>query len=148
MHLASSSSNVTKTMLALVNSSTYHGKLIYLMIRFLGQTGASAGEAASLTIGDIRLGHQVKKAFDLGQGPRQRTQIIDSRLRKTLDALLLQQVCQGLRLQNDSPLFRTASDKALTADQMGRLFWLYQEAAAFESQETTSITGKQSSGAK
>jgi len=141
-------SETTTKMLAVVNCGNYHGKLIYLMIRFLDQTGASSAEAASLTIGDIRLDHQVKKAFGLGQGPRQRTQIIDSRLRKTLDALLLQQVCQGLRLQDDSPLFRTASDKALTADQMACLLWLYQEAAALESQETASITGKQSSGAK
>ena len=40
-------------MLQLVDLSTYQGRITYLAIAFLCQTGATFAEAARLTIGDV-----------------------------------------------------------------------------------------------
>ena len=75
-------------MLQLINVTIYQGKLTYLMIGFLYQTRTGFSEIVSLTIGDVYRHGCAKKAVSIGQGPRQRTQILDEHARKTIDDLI------------------------------------------------------------
>ena len=119
-------------MLQLINVTTYQGKLTYLMIGFLYQTRAGFSEIVPLTIGDVYRHGRTKKVMAIGEGLRQRTQILDDQARNIIDDLVVLQVQRGHRPSADAPLFRTPSGKAFTAEQLASIFWLYQEAAESE----------------
>ena len=120
-------------MLQLINVSTYQGRLTYLVIGFLYQTRAGFSEIVSLTIGDVYHHGRAKKAMAIGEGPRQRTQLLDDQARKIIDDLVVLQVQRGHRPGSDAPLFRKpGSGQAFTAEQLASIFWLYQEAAESE----------------
>jgi site-specific recombinase XerD len=120
-------------MLQLIKVTTYQGKLTYLMIGFLYQTRTGFSEIVSLTVGDVYRNGRAKKTMIVGEGPRQRTQILDDQARKIIDDLVVLQVQRGHRPSSDAPIFRKPhSGKAFTAEQMASIFWLYQEAAEFE----------------
>lgn len=126
-----------KKMLQLINVTTYQGKATYLMVAFLYQTRTGFSEIASLTIGDVYRHGRAKKAVPIGEGSRQRTQILDDQARKIIDGLVVLQVQQGHRPSADAPLFRTPSGKAFTAEQLAALFWIYQEAVESEAKNST-----------
>ncbi len=118
-----------RKMLQLVNLSTDQGKLTWFMICFLQQTRAGFSEIAALVVGDVYHHGRVSKVVKLGEGPRERTQILDDRARQVIDGLILLQLKQGHQVSPEAPLFRMPSGAAFKAEEMISIFWLYQEAA-------------------
>ena len=115
-------------MLKIVNTSNEQGKLIWLMIAFLHDTRASFQEIALLRVGDVYRNGAARKSVTLGEGQRRRSFILGHRLQDVVKALVLLPA-QSLQITSDSPLFRFSNGYELTAEEMAKLFWLYQEAA-------------------
>lgn len=129
------SSETAARMLELIKTDTYQGKIAFLLFGFMLKTDASPNEAAMATFDDVHKSGQVRKAITLGKEARRRSLIVDDGLRKTVEALWLMQVHQGLAPGTQSPLFRARSGKAFTAEELARMLWLYQEAADYVGEE-------------
>ena len=127
--MSNATTETAKKMLQLIDLTTDHGKLTWLMIAFLHDTRASFHECASLRISDVYKNGNSRKTLALGQDQRRRTAILGPHTRKIVEALLLLSAKWGHQASPDTPLFRLPSGNPFQADQMARLFWLYQEAA-------------------
>ena len=116
-------------MMTLVDRSTYYGRITYLAIAFLHQTGLSFRELARLRVRDVyRLGI-VRISLQAGAGSAERVVPLSDKARQTVAAILKAQACQGLQPFPWSPLLRTPGGRPFTPDELARLFWLYREAA-------------------
>ena len=117
-------------MLQLVDLSTYQGRITYLAIAFLSQTGATFAEVARLTIGDVcALGRPKKWIRIAANTPLSCTMLVGPAARKTVKLALEVQTQHGLLPYPAAPLFRTPSGKAFTADQLASIFAMYRQAA-------------------
>ena len=117
-------------MLQLVDLSTYQGRITYLAISFLCQTGATFAEAARLTIGDVYSYGRPKKWVRIpADTPLSCTMLVGPAARKTIKLVLEVQAQHGLVQYRSTPLFPTPTGKPFTADQLATLFQLYLEAA-------------------
>ena len=117
-------------MLQLVDLSTYQGRITYLAISFLCQTGATFAEAARLTIGDVYSYGRPKKWVRIpADTPLSCTMLVGPAARKTIKLVLEVQAQHGLVPYRSAPLFPTPTGKSFTADQLASLFQLYREAA-------------------
>ena len=126
--MSKATTETAKKMLQLIDLTTDHGKLTWLMIAFLHDTRASFHECASLRISDVYRYGTARKSVTLGQGLRQRTVILGPRMRDVVKALVLLPA-PTVPVNQNQPLFRLSNGRKLTAYQMASLFWLYQEAA-------------------
>jgi integrase len=116
-------------MMKLVDRSTYYGRITYLAIAFLQQTGLGFGDLARLRVRDVyRLGI-VRISLQAGASGGERITSLSDKARQTVAAILNAQACQGLQPFPWSPLLRTPGGRAFTPDELARLFWLYREAA-------------------
>lgn len=116
-------------MLSLIDLTTYQGRITYLAISFLCQTGATIGETARLKVGDVYDQGRAKKWVQLRAQMPQCTMLLRPAARKTVKLALEVQAKQGLLVHRSAPLFATPGGRAFTADQLGSLFWMYREAA-------------------
>ena len=116
-------------MLRLVNLSTYQGRITYLAISFLCQTGATFGETARLKVGDVYANGKTKKWIRLRHQVPQCTMLVRPAAQKTVRLALEVQAQAGLPPDAAAPLFRTPGGRAFTAEQLASLFHLYREAA-------------------
>lgn len=116
-------------MLELIDLTTYQGRITYLAISFLCQTGATFGEAARLRVGDVYANGRPRKWVRLRWQVPQCTMLLRSAARKTVKLALEVQAEQGLTPDYSAPLFRTPGGKAFTAEQLASLFWMYRQAA-------------------
>ena len=115
-------------MMELVDRSTYQGRITYLAIAFLQQTGLGFREVARLRIRDVyQLG--VVRIMVQVRFPNERIVPLDERARHPVADILKAQVCQGQQPYAWCPLFRTPSGGPFSRDQLARLFWIYREAA-------------------
>lgn len=119
-------SETAARMLELIRTSTYQGKVTFLLFGFMLKTDASPNEAARATFDDVYKNGQPRKAITLGEGARRRSLLVDEGLRKTIEALWLVQVHQGFVPSVQSPLFRAWSGRAFTAEELASVLWLYQ----------------------
>jgi integrase len=120
---------LTTKMLSLIDLTTYQGRITYLAISFLCQTGATVGETARLKVGDVYSHGRPKKWVRLRAQMPQCTMLLRPAAQKTVKLALEVQAHQGLLPHYAAPLFPTPGGKAFTEEQMGSLFWMYQEAA-------------------
>lgn len=117
-------------MLQLVDLSSYQGRITYLAISFLCQTGAKFAEAARLTVGDVYSFGRPKKWVRIpAEMPHPCTMLVSPAARKTIKLVLEVQGQQGLAPRPAASLFRTASCKPFTADQLASIFAMYRQAA-------------------
>ena len=117
-------------MLQLVDLSTYQGRITYLAISFLCQTGATFAEAARLTVGDVySYGRPKKWVRTPADTPLSCTMLVSPAARKTVKLVLEVQSQHGRVPYRSGPLFPTPAGKPFTADQLASLFQLYREAA-------------------
>ncbi len=117
-------------MLQLVDLSTYQGRITYLAIAFLCQTGATFSEVARLTIGDVySYGRPMKWVRIPSDTPLSCTMLVSPAARKTVKLALEVQGQHGLIPYRTAPLFPTPSGNAFTADQLASIFAMYRQAA-------------------
>ena len=116
-------------MLKLIDLTTYQGRITYLAISFLCQTGVTIGEAVRLKVGDVYAHGQAKKWVRLRAQMPQCTMLLRPVARKTVKLALEVQAQHGLLPHHAAPLFRTPGGKAFTTEQLASLFWMYREAA-------------------
>lgn len=120
---------VAARMLEVVDRTTNQGRITYLAIAFMFETRLAFSEAVRLTVQDVyRLGI-VRKSFQVGHGPREKTVLLTETARETVAKILTTQHNQGLPPFPWAPLLRTPAGVAFTGDQLARLFWIYREAA-------------------
>ena len=118
------------TMLQLVDLSTYQGRITYLAISFLCQTGATFAETARLTIGDVYSFGRPKKWVRVPTDtPLSCTMLVSPAARKTIKLVLEVQGQHGLATYPAAPLFRMPSGKPFTSDQIASIFAMYRQAA-------------------
>lgn len=120
---------VTARMLSLIDLTTYQGRITYLALSFLCQTGATVGETARLKVGDVYSHGQPRRWVRLRAQMPQCTMLLRPAARKTVKLALEVQAGHGLPAHYSAPLFPTPSGNAFTAEQLGSLFWMYREAA-------------------
>jgi integrase len=116
-------------MLKLIDLTTYQGRITYLAISFLCQTGATIGETARLKVGDVYAHGQTRKWVRLRTQMPQCTMLLRPATRKLVKLALDVQAQQGLLPHHAAPLFCTPWGKAFTTEQLASLFWIYREAA-------------------
>jgi hypothetical protein len=117
-------------MLQLVDLSTYQGRITYLAISFLCQTGATFAEAARLTIGDVYSFGRPKKWVRIpAETPLSCSMLVSPAARKTIKLVLEVQVQHGLVPYPAASLFRMPSGKPFTSDQLASIFAMYRQAA-------------------
>jgi integrase len=116
-------------MMTLVDRSTYQGRITYLAIAFLSQTGLGLGELARLKVRDVYQLGIVRISLQAGIGSLERIVPLSNDARQTVAAILKAQACQGLQPYPWSPLIRTPGGWPFSPDQLARLLWLYREAA-------------------
>lgn len=117
-------------MLQLVNLSTYQGRITYLAISFLCQTGATFAEAARLTIGDVYSYGRPKKWVRIpADTPLSCTMLVGPAARKTVKLVLEVQAQHGLIPYRSAPLFPTPTGKPFTPDDLASIFAMYRQAA-------------------
>ena len=116
-------------MLNLIDLTTYQGRITYLAISFLCQTGATIGETVRLKVGDVYAHGQPKKWVRLRAQMPQCSMLLRPAARKLVKLALEVQAQQGLLPHFAAPLFCTPGGKAFTAEQLASLFWMYREAA-------------------
>lgn len=115
-------------MMMLVNRPTYQGRITYLAIAFLSQTGLAFGELARLKVRDVYQLGIVRISLQAGIGSRERIVPLSNDARQTVAAILKAQACQGLQPYPWCPLLRTPCGWPFSPDQLARLLWLYREA--------------------
>lgn len=116
-------------MMELVDRTTYQGRVIYLAIAFLQQTGLGLEEVTRLRVRDVYQLGVVRISMQAGSGTKERTVPLSDGARQTVSELLKAQVRQGLQPYPWCYLFRAPSGRPITAYQLASLFWLYREAA-------------------
>lgn len=117
-------------MLQLVDLSTYQGRITYLAISFLCQTGATFAEAARLTIGDVYSYGRPKKWVRIpADTPLSCTMLVSPAARKTIKLVLEVQGQHGLIPYSWAPLFATPTGNPFTPDQLASIFAMYCQAA-------------------
>jgi integrase len=115
-------------MMALVDKTTYQGRITHLAIALLQQTGLGFAELSLLRIRDVyRLGI-VRISVQVGFGD-ERIVPLNEKARGLVAAILKAQASQGLQPYPWCPLFRTPSGRPFSRDELASLFWLYREAA-------------------
>lgn len=112
----------------LANLSTYQGRITYLVIAFICQTGATYGEAARLLVGEACAHGRPKKYARLLTMPKCAI-LLNPAAQKTVKLVLEVQGQHGLIPHPVAPLFRMHSGRAFTADQLASLLWMYRQAA-------------------
>ena len=115
-------------MMELVDKSTYQGRITYLAIAFLQQTGLGFSQIARLRVRDVYQLGVVRISVQVGFAD-ERIVRVNETARRIVTDILKAQVCQGLQPYAWCPLFRTPSGGPFSRDQLARLFWLYREAA-------------------
>ena len=116
-------------MLSLIDLTTYQGRITYLALSFLCQTGATVGEKVRLKVADVCFQGRPKKWVRLSEQMPQCTVLLRPAARKTVKLALEVQAQQGLSAHCWAPLFPTPSGNAFTVEQLGSLAWMYREAA-------------------
>jgi hypothetical protein len=117
-------------MLQLVDLSTYQGRITYLAIAFLSQTGATFAEVARLTVSDVYAFGRPKKWVRIkADTALSCTMLVGPTAQKTVKLALEVQSQHGLVPYPAAPLFRTPSGKAFTAKQLASIFAMYRQAA-------------------
>lgn len=115
-------------MMMLIDRSTYHGRITYLAIAFLNQTGLSFSEIARLKVRDVYQLGVARISLQAVSGSRERIVPLNDQARQTVAAILKAQACQGLQPFAWSPLLRTPGGRPFTPGELAGLFWLYREA--------------------
>lgn len=116
-------------MMALVDRSTYQGRIIYLAIAFLYQTRLGFSELARLRVRDVYQLGIVRITVQVGEGTRERIVPLNQAARRLVADILKAQAYQGLQPFAWCHLFRAPSGQPFDRDQLARVFWLYREAA-------------------
>lgn len=115
-------------MMDLVDRSTYQGRITYLAIAFLQQTGLGFSEIARLRVRDVYQLGVVRISVQVGFAG-ERIVRLNEPARRIVADIMKAQACQGLQPYAWCPLFRTPGGGHFGPDQLARLFWIYREAA-------------------
>lgn len=121
-------SETAAKMMTLVDRSTYQGRITYLAIALLSQTGLGFRELARLKVRDVYQLGVVRISLQVGISSCERIVPLSNDARQTVAAIIKAQACQGLQPYPWSPLIRTPGGWPFSPDQLARLFWLYREA--------------------
>lgn len=115
-------------MMELVARTTYQGRITYLAIALLHQTGLGFAELSWLRILDVYQLGIVRISVQVGFGD-ERIVGLNEKARGLVAAILKAQVSQGLQPYPWCPLFRAPSGRPFSRDELASLFWLYREVA-------------------
>ena len=115
-------------MMELVDKTTYQGRITYLAIAFLQQTGLGFGEISQLRIRDVYQLGVVRISVQVGYA-KQRVVPLNDSARQTVADIMKAQVGLGLQPYCWCHLFRMTSGRPFSRDELARLFWIYREAA-------------------
>ena len=113
----------------LVDKTTYQGRITYLVIAFLQQTGLGFRDIAHLRIRDVYQLGIVRISVQVGYGGYQRILPLNEKARNIVADILKAQACYGLQPFTWCHLFRMPSGRPFDPHQLAALFWLYLEAA-------------------
>ena len=115
-------------MMEIADRTTYHGRIAYLAIAFLQETGLGFSDLSRLRIRDVYQLGVVRISLQVDPD-NERVMPLSDQARQMVVSILKAQGDQGLQTFPWSHLFRMPSGRPFGREELAKLFWFYREAA-------------------